>query len=156
MEEEFVVLRGWVDSKDILDIFAIAQSVPGVIALNTSTFIGYRMAGVAGAVLAAVGVSAPQFLIIYALSSLYMQFSTNPIVNAAFLGISACVVALVFCAALKLGESAVKDPFAMAIAVAGFTAIVFLKLNAVWCILSAAIIGWVYTMVKAQKRVQGG
>ncbi|MCL2547589.1 MAG: chromate transporter [Symbiobacteriaceae bacterium] len=154
MEEEFVSRRGWVDSRDILDIFAIAQSVPGVIALNTSTFIGYRLAGLPGAILACVGVSTPQFFIISSLSILYLQFQDNPQVNAAFTGISACVVALILTAVLKMGESAVKDAFGWVVAVLGFTAIVFAGISAVWCILVAGLIGWSWSMVKTVQRRQ--
>ena len=151
MEEEFVSNRGWVDQKDILDIFAIAQSVPGVIALNTSTFIGYRVAGIPGAILASVGVSTPQFFIISSLSLLYLQFQNNPYVNAAFTGISACVVSLILTAVLKMGESAIKGIFGWVIAVVGFTAIVFAGISAVWCILAAGATGWLWSVTKAAR-----
>ena len=152
MEQEFVHKNKWVDGADILDIFAIAQSVPGVIALNTSTFIGYRVAGLPGAIVASLGVSLPSFFIISILSGFYMQFKTNPIVNAAFAGIRACVVALVFTAVLKMGESAVKDIFGWIIALAGLIAIAFFGIQAIWCIIAGGVIGAIYsTMIMKNK-----
>ena len=152
MEQEFVHKNKWVDGADILDIFAIAQSVPGVIALNTSTFIGYRVAGLPGAIVASFGVSLPSFVIISILSGFYMQFKANPIVNAAFAGIRACVVALVFTAVLKMGESAVKDIFGWIIALAGLIAIAFFGIQAIWCIIAGGVIGAIYsTMIMKNK-----
>ena len=170
MEEEFVNKNKWVDGKDIVDIFAIAQSVPGVIALNTSTFIGYRVGGLPGAIAASVGVSVPSFCIIMALSGFYLQFQANPIVNAAFSGIRACVVALVFSAVLGMGSSVIKGPFTIAVAVFGFVGVVFKDFiaqnivngtfleavfsdySAIACILTAAVIGWFYTMISTAKK----
>jgi len=153
MEEEFVSRRQWVDRKDILDIFAIAQSVPGVIALNTSTFIGYRVAGLPGAILATIGVSTPQFFIISSLAMIYIQNQGNPYVSAAFTGIMPCVVALILTSVMNMGKTAIKNLFGWAVAIIGFAAIVMYKVSAVWCILVSALLGWAWSMIKA---TQGG
>lgn len=149
MEEEFVINRGWISQQEIVEIFAVSQSVPGAIALNTSTFIGYRVAGIPGAILASVGVSIPQFFIISSLSILYLQYQSNSYVNAAFAGISACVVALILSAVLKITQSAVHDIFGLIIAASGFIAITVFRLHAIMCLLIAGIIGWAWTLVRA-------
>ena len=150
MEKEFVSGRKWIASEDILDIFAIAQSVPGVIALNTCTFVGYRVAGLLGAIAAAVGVSTPSFFIIIGLSTIYLQFQSNMLVNAASMGIRACVVALVCSAVIKMGTTAIKDYFGWVVALAGFAAIVALGFAAVWVIIAAGVVGWIYSIGKAR------
>ena len=155
MEQEFVTKQNWVSREDIVDIFAISQSVPGVIALNTSTFIGYRVAGLPGAIAASVGVSTPSFFIIMVLSSFYLQYQANPYVNAAFSGINACVVALVFTAVLSMGKSAVKDYFGWLVAILGFAGIVLAGLSAIWCILAAALVGWLYSLYSMRKAKEG-
>jgi chromate transporter len=155
MEEEFVSKQGWVDRKDILDIFAIAQSVPGVIALNTCTFIGYRVAGFPGSIAASVGVSLPSFLILMILSGFYIQFQENLFVVAAFAGIRACVVALVAGAVLSMGKTAISDAFGLVVALTGFTAIVLFGVNAVWCIFAAGVTGLVYSTFTAHRKGGG-
>ena len=71
IRDEFVERQSWIDDKDITDVLAIAQSLPGVIAVNSATFLGYRLAGVAGALVCTVGVVLPSFLIIFAIAMLF-------------------------------------------------------------------------------------
>jgi chromate transporter len=87
--------RGWVSDEDILEIVAIAESTPGPIAINAATFVGYRVAGIPGAVCATLGVVAPSFLIILAIASVLREFQENLYVQYAFRGIRAAVLALI-------------------------------------------------------------
>jgi chromate transporter len=94
IEREFVEKQGWVSEDEIVDIFAIVQSVPGVIAINSSIFIGYRIAGLAGALAATLGMVLPSFIIISVIAAFFVQFRDIPAVQNAFAGIRAGVTAL--------------------------------------------------------------
>ena len=99
IRREIALREGWIEDKDILDILAVSESTPGPIAVNTATFVGYRLAGPWGAAAATVGVVLPSFVIIFALSFVLRQFEELPAVRYAFWGIRVAVVALV-CSAL--------------------------------------------------------
>ena len=99
IRREIALREGWIEDKDILDILAVSESTPGPIAVNTATFVGYRLAGPWGAAAATVGVVLPSFVIIFVLSFVLRQFEELPAVRYAFWGIRVAVVALV-CSAL--------------------------------------------------------
>ncbi|MFS0726666.1 chromate transporter [Paenibacillus sp. 1P07SE] len=109
IEREVVDRRKWLRTHDITDIFAVAESVPGAIAINSATFIGYRIAGVSGAIAAMLGILFPTFCIIIVLSLFFMQMKDHPKIEAAFLSIRATIVALIAYAAYKIGKTAVVD-----------------------------------------------
>ncbi|MHA6483548.1 chromate transporter [Paenibacillus sp. strain BS8-2] len=109
MEREVVEKKQWLKGDDIADIFAVAQSIPGAVAINSATFIGYRMAGIRGAIAALLGMLLPTFLIIVALSFVFLQVKDNPKVEAAFMSIRATIVALITFAAIKYGKKALVD-----------------------------------------------
>ena len=95
LEEELVNRKKWITSRDMLEMLVIAESTPGVIAVNTATSVGYRARGVLGAVIATIGVVLPSFLIITALSFFINAFAENTWYKAAFTGVQACVTILV-------------------------------------------------------------
>src|SRR5699024_4934714 len=92
LERAVTVKKKWVKEKDITDVLVMAQTVPGSIAVNTATFIGYRIAGLSGAIAGTLGIITPTFLIIVALATLFLSFQHNPIVEAAFMGIRPAIV----------------------------------------------------------------
>lgn len=108
-EREVVERRGWVRQSEMPDLFAVAQSVPGAIAINSATIIGYRIAGIAGAVTAAVAILLPTFLIVLALSLLFLKVQHDPRVEAAFVAMRATIVALITFAAWKIGKQSIVD-----------------------------------------------
>lgn len=126
IETEVVERRGWLETKDVADVLTVAQSVPGAVAINSAAFIGYRLAGIAGAVAAMSGVLLPTFLIVLLLSMFFMQVHDHPKVEAAFQGIRAAVVALICYAGYKIGKTAVLDKTTLGVVVATI-AILFLS-----------------------------
>lgn len=116
IEREVVSRRKWLETTDVGDIFAVAQSVPGAAAINSATFIGYRLAGVGGAVAAMAGILLPTFLVMTGLSLIYMSIRDNPLVAAAFESIRATIVALICYAAIKIGRTAVLDKTTLVLA----------------------------------------
>src|SRR5690554_3515051 len=118
IEREIVDKNKWIESEDIIDIFAIVQSVPGVIAVNSSTFVGYRVAGITGAVAATLGVVLPSYIIISIIAIFLYNFKDYPFVNEAFHGIQAGVAALMCHVVYKLGKKSVKNAYGLALTLA--------------------------------------
>lgn len=109
LERQFVARRKWLDREEFLDMVAVAESTPGPIAVNSATYIGYKVDGVIGALSATVAVCLPSFVIIYLISLFLDQFLTLTYVAYAFKGIQACVVYLILSAAWKLWTSMEKN-----------------------------------------------
>ena len=102
LENEFVVKKRWLDRDEFLDVAAIAESTPGPIAINAATYIGYKNAGVGGAVVATLGICVPSVTIIYLISLFFDTFLSLTYVAYAFKGIQVCVVYLILSAGLRM------------------------------------------------------
>lgn len=111
IQREVVEKRGWATEQEILDYYAIGQCTPGVIAVNTATFIGNKVKGTLGGFLATFGVVLPSLIIITAIAAVLKSFSSYAMVQHALAGIRVSVVVLVFYSVIKLHKSAVKDGF---------------------------------------------
>ena len=105
LEEEFIQRRKWLDKDEFLDMTAIAESTPGPVAINSATYLGYKLAGVPGAATATVAVCLPSFLIIYAISLFFEQFTQLTVIASAFKGIQVCVIYLILSAGMKMLKS---------------------------------------------------
>ena len=95
LESEFVARRNWIEHGEFMDVVAIAESTPGPIALNVATYIGYKLAGFFGAIVATAGVCVPSFGVMYLVSLFYEQFMEITMIAAAFKGIQICMVYLI-------------------------------------------------------------
>ena len=120
LEEELVSKKKWITSQDMLDMIVIAESTPGVIAVNTATSVGYKMRGVFGAIIATLGVVLPSFCIIFALSFAIEAFQENVWYNAAFAGIQACVTILIVNAFIKMAKQLETDVFSIVLLIVAF------------------------------------
>ena len=109
--ENEVSEKQWIEKEEFLDLVAIAESTPGPIAINASTYIGYKVAGFSGALFATLGMCIPSFVIIYLISMFFDAFLSFSIVAAAFKGIRVCVVYLIFSAGLKMYRKMEKKSF---------------------------------------------
>ncbi|KUO48997.1 MAG: chromate transporter [Desulfitibacter sp. BRH_c19] len=141
IEHEICSNKKWVSEEDIVDVLAIAQSVPGAIAINSSTFIGYKTAGIKGAFAATLGVVLPSFLIILSLAGLLIKFGDNEILANAFYGIRAVVVALIVAAVFKLRKSSIKDYRTFLIAATAFIFLIIFNLHPIIIIIAGGIVG---------------
>ena len=141
IEREFVEVRGWVTDEEIVDVFAIAQSLPGVIAINTSIFIGYKVAGVTGSLVAAAGMILPSFFSILLIAVLMVNAQGNVWVQKAFAGVRAGVTAMILLAGLKLGKTILRNPPAWVIAALSFLALVVFDFHVIPIILASGIAG---------------
>ena len=109
LEDEFVSKKKWVDHEEFLDIAAIAESTPGPIAINAATYIGYKLFGILGSIVATVAICIPSFVIIYAISLFFDAFLSFTLVAYAFRGIQVCVVYLILSAGLKMLRKMKKE-----------------------------------------------
>lgn len=104
LQREVVEKRHWATEEELMDDYAIGQCTPGVIAINTATFIGYKLYGITGGIIATLGVIFPSLLIITSIAAFLLNFADLAIVKHAFDGIRACVTVLIFDAVIKLGK----------------------------------------------------
>ena len=109
LQREVVEKKGWATEEELTDYFAIGQCTPGVIAVNTGTFIGQKLKGIPGGILATLGVVFPSLVIIMILAAFIQNFAHLPAVIHAFAGVRACICALILSSVIKLGKSALKD-----------------------------------------------
>ena len=126
LEEEFIQRRKWLDKDEFLDMTAIAESTPGPVAINSATYLGYKLAKVPGA-----AVCLPSFLIIYAISLFFEQFTQLTVIASAFKGIQVCVIYLIFSAGVRMLKSLDKSPFATGVLAAVMLVMVGLSLAGV-------------------------
>ena len=109
LQREVVEKKGWSSNEELTDYFAIGQCTPGIIAVNTSIFIGYKRKGVAGGVAAALGVVTPSVIVITLIAAFLANFADYPVVRHALAGVNACVVALIGNSVLNLSKSNLKN-----------------------------------------------
>ena len=131
LEEEFIQRRKWLDKDEFLDMAAIAESTPGPVAINSATYLGYKLAGVPGAATATVAVCLPSFLIIYAISLFFEQFTQLTVIANAFKGIQVCIIYLIFSAGVRMLKALDKSPFATGVLAAVMLVMVGLSLAGV-------------------------
>ena len=131
LEEEFIQRRKWLDKDEFLYMTAIAESTPGPVAINSATYLGYKLAKVPGAATATVAVCLPSFLIIYAISLFFEQFTQLTVIANAFKGIQVCVIYLIFSAGVRMLKALDKSPFATGVLAAVMLVMVGLSLAGV-------------------------
>ena len=141
LQREVVENKGWATDEELTDYFAIGQCTPGVIAVNTATFIGQKRRGILGGIVATLGVVFPSLVIIASLAGVITTFSHLAWVQHAFAGIRVCVCVLIFNAVLKLWKGAVKDVWGLVIFLVILALSVFTKLSPIIYVLAAAVAG---------------
>ena len=151
LQREVVETKKWASDEELADYFAIGQCTPGVIAVNTATFIGQKRRGVAGGIAATLGVVFPSLVIITALAGVIAAFSHVEWVQHAFGGIRVCVCVLIFNAVVKLWKSAVKDRWTLGIFAAVLAGMLFLRWSPVVFVLLAAALGVALEAVKGRR-----
>ena len=140
-QREVVEHKGWATEEELMDYFAIGQCTPGVIAVNTATFIGQKHRGWLGGIVATLGVVFPSLVIISILAGLITNFSHLAWVQNAFAGIQVCVCVLIFNAVLKLLKKSVVDKRTAAIFLIVMAGSLFLHISPVWFVVVSAVVG---------------
>jgi len=142
--EEVVKKHQWVNDEELLDLIAIAQSCPGVFAINISTFIGYKLKGNKGALCTSLATALPSFIIILLIAMFFHQFEDNKVVAAMFRGIRPAVVALIAVPTFNLGKRAQLNKFTIWIPIISALAIWLLGVSPIWVIILAGLGGYIY------------
>ncbi len=152
IEEEVVTRRGWVESRDFLDLLTIAQSIPGPIALNSAAFVGYKSRGYIGALMALLGIVLPSFLIILLVAIFFNSIRHNPIVEAAFKAMRPVVVALIIAPTITFLKG--MSPLAIVVTILSIVAFVVLGLSPTILIVVAIVVSIIYTYMIRRKGEQ--
>lgn len=158
IESEFVTKKGWIGREEFLDLVAIAESTPGPVAVNSATYIGYRIGGVAGAALGTLAVCLPSFAVIFLISLFFDRFLSLRYVSYAFRGIQVAVIYLIAAAGVKLFRAMEKTPLSCILCSISCVGLIVLTLlsvsfSSVWFILAGGAAGvLVWLIAEARKR----
>lgn len=153
LQKEVVERYGWASEDELMDYFAIGQCTPGIIAVNTATFVGYKTKKIPGAIAATLGVVAPSILIITVIAAFLQNFAELAVVKHAFNGIRAAVCVLIFNAVTKLAKKSVIDKVTMGICIAVLALSLFTKITPAIIIILAGCAGY---FAKRMSRKEGG
>ncbi len=141
IQREVVENKKWLDEEEMLDCIALSQALPGVIGVSCGTYIGKRLYGLRGAIVATLGVVLPSILCIIAVVYILDAVEGNPYVDGALTGVKAAVTGSILVTVWRMGKQAVKDVFGWAVAITAFVMIAVFKLNAVWAVVFATAAG---------------
>lgn len=127
LEHEFVEKKKWIEKDEFYDVVAISESTPGPIAINSATYIGYKVAGALGSTFATIGICIPSLFIIYLISLFFDAFLSFTLVQCAFKGIQVCVCYLILSAGIKMAKKQLKNP--LSIILFSITLVAFITLS---------------------------
>jgi chromate transporter len=144
--------KKWLSEEETIDCLAISQAMPGVIATNSATYIGKRLAGLSGAIAATLGVVGPSFIIIIAIVGILENLSGSAVVAGVLMGIKAAVCGLVMVTAVRMGKKILKNKLHWALAIMSFVLIAVFDVTALWAIIIGAVAGVIYQVRKPDGR----
>ena len=144
LEREIVNKHKWGTQEELLNYFAIGQCTPGIIAVNTATFVGYKKKGILGGIAATLGVMAPSLIIITVIAMVLEHFMDIVWVQHAFAGIRVAVCALIASSVIKLVKSSIKQWWHIALAVAGFVVVAVFSLSPVYVVIACAVLSFIF------------
>ncbi len=156
LKKDVVAKKKWATEEEIIDYFAIAQCTPGVVAVNTATFIGYKYKGVGGAIAATLGVIFPSIIIITIIAAFLQQIATLEIVQNAFKGIRLAVCGTVTCTIIGTARKSFVDMLSAVIGLAAFVAVAFFGAPTVPCVVIFAVFGLAVQTIKAHVKTKRG
>ena len=159
MENEFLEKRKWIEEKEFTNVVAIAESTPGPIAVNAATYVGYKIKGFLGSVVATVGVCLPAFLLMLAVSIFYERFMEIPVINSAFKGISVCVIFIIGNVGCKMLKKMKKNAFNITFFILTFLCVIIanvfvIPVSSVAYILISALCGLVLHLISTRREKQ--
>ena len=151
IQKEIVEEKKWATEEEVLDYYAVGQCTPGIIAVNTATFIGYKVQGIIGAIVATLGVVFPSLIIITIIAALLKNFASYAIIQHAFSGIRVVVIALIISAILKLAKTSIKNYITLIIAILAFISVAFVNLSPIYIVVVAACVGLISKLIRGRK-----
>lgn len=144
LQMELVEKRSWVSDEEILDYYAIGQCTPGIIAINTATFVGYKRKGLIGGIVATLGMVAPSLIIITTIAAFFKHFQDIEVVQRAFGGIRVVVAALIANTVIRMASRSIKDWLGIILFALAFLMVAIFKLSPIVAIVASSIIGIIY------------
>ena len=144
LQREVVEKKKWATEDELAGYYAVGQCTPGVIAVNTATFVGYKTAGVPGGIIATLGVVSPSLVIITIIAAVLQHFMEIVWVQNAFAGIRVAVCALIASSVIKLFKSNVKKPWHSALCIGAFVVVALLKLSPVYVVVACAVLSFIF------------
>lgn len=151
LQAEVVDKYKWATEEELLDYYAVGQATPGIIAVNTATFIGYKNKGIIGALFATAGVVFPSLVIIMIIAGLIKNFSDIKVVQNAFSGVRIVVCVLILNAVIKLWKNSVKGKLGIIIFILSFVAAALLRISPIYIVIISAIVGLLTKYKRGEK-----
>ena len=152
MIQSEIVRRGWLEEKDFPDIIAMAQSAPGLLAVNISIFIGYRLRGVKGSIVATLGSIFPSFLIILLIAMIFSGFQDNQTVRRIFMVIRPVVVALIAVPMLQMARKTNRNWISWALSIVTIGLVAFLKVSPIYILVIVAVVAYAVAKYRESTR----
>lgn len=150
-----LVKKGWISEEEIPDIVALAQSAPGVLAVNMSIFAGYKMRGVKGSIVATLGSILPSFLIILLIAMLFTGYKDNPVVVRIFKGIRPVVVSLIAVPMINMAIKGNKTWWAWLISAVTLFLVAFMNFSPIYILLVLLVLAFCFTSIKERRSGNG-
>ena len=149
--EEEMTKRGWISAEDIQDIIVLAQSAPGILAVNMAIYTGHKIRGLKGSIVSAAGAVLPSLVIILLIAMFFTEFKENDIVRRIFQGVRPAAVALILVPAVRMARSGCKSWWTWAIAAASLLGVAFLKVSPIWIILVTLSVAVCISLIRQKK-----
>lgn len=146
--EKELTSRGWISEDDMQELIVLAQSAPGILAVNMAIYTGHKMRGLKGSIVATIGAVLPSFAIILAIAMFFSSFKQSEIIARFFEGVRPVAVALILAAAIKMARKGCKKWWMWLIFCASLAAIVLLKISAIWVIISTIVASASISIIK--------
>lgn len=144
IEEEVSTKNKWLTDDEFLDALAIAQSLPGAVAINMSTYVGYRIYGIRGAAICCLGIIMPSFLIILSLAGFLIKYKDNQVLINVFRGVRPAIVALIVLSVIKLQKNLEKNLFNMMVFLVGFIMLIIFNIHPITLIVLSGLLGYIH------------
>ncbi len=145
--------KKWFTKEEFMDIVAVCQSLPGVVAINMATYVGYKKKGLAGSIVSTFGVTIPSFTMILIIAKFITSMGDNGVLMGAMAGLRAAALGMVVVALIQLMPAAIKNKWAMLAAIVAFVLIAILKVNTAYVILLFAVLGITVTLAGSRRTV---
>lgn len=155
MEQEFVDKHQWMDRQEFMDIMVVAQTTPGIFSVDMASHIGYKLRGLWGGVVGAVGIALPSIIVILIIAMFFQQFKDNEYVARFFCGVRPAVVALIAAPCFKMAKTAQITWHNVWIPVVCCLLIAFLGVSPIWIIVAAGVCGWLYGRWQDSRKAGG-
>lgn len=152
MEREFVDHHKWMDKQEFMDIMVVAQATPGIFAIDMASHIGYKLRGIWGGIVGAIGIALPSIIAIIIIAMFFRQFKDNYWVEKFFAGIRPAVVALIAAPCFKMAKTAKINRYNAWIPVASCALIYLLGISPIYIIIAAGVLGWLYGKMRKIKK----